>query len=102
MNRVMVNIKIARAKDIASPASNIHVGTGKIIMQMTPIKSIARTIVGGNRVRLANAGFDPFLLRGHYARIHILRTTQRGTSINIVDQGFDGVTNSLGPCQKLF
>jgi hypothetical protein len=42
-----VNIRIANANEAAKPASSIHDGNGKIIMQITPIKSSASRIVGG-------------------------------------------------------
>ena len=46
MNRVTVNIKIARAKEAAKPTSNTHAGIGKIIITMIAINAIDNKTVG--------------------------------------------------------
>lgn len=43
-------------------------------MQMTPIKSIASTTVGGNLAKLAKADLHPFLLHGRFAPVRVLQT----------------------------
>ena len=46
MKRVMVKIRIAIAKDAASPRSRIQAGIGRTIMAMTAISAIASSTVG--------------------------------------------------------
>ena len=46
MKSVMVKIRIAIAKDAASPMSRIHAGIGRTIMAITAISAIASSTVG--------------------------------------------------------
>ena len=46
MKRVMVKIRMAMAKEAASPRSRIQAGIGRIIMAMTAISAMARSTVG--------------------------------------------------------
>ena len=46
MKRVMVKIRMAIAKEAASPMSRIQAGIGRIIIAMTAISAIARRTVG--------------------------------------------------------
>ena len=46
MNSVTVSIKIAKAKEMASPISSTQAGTGSTIIKITPISASASRIVG--------------------------------------------------------
>ena len=46
MKRVMVKMRMAMAKDAASPRSRIQAGIGRIIMAITAISAMARSTVG--------------------------------------------------------
>ena len=46
MKRVMVKMRMAMAKEAASPRSRIQAGIGRIIMAMTAISAMARSTVG--------------------------------------------------------
>ena len=46
INRVTVKIRIARAKDAASPISSTTAGTGRIIITMIAISASASRTVG--------------------------------------------------------
>lgn len=48
MNNVIVKIRIASAKDAASPTSKTQDGMGKIIIKITDISATANKIVGLN------------------------------------------------------
>src|SRR6056297_3728615 len=61
MNRVTVKIRIASAKEAASPISSTQDGTGRIIMAMIAISASARSTVGWKSraaVRRGMAGPD--------------------------------------------
>jgi len=46
INKTIVKMRIAKAKDAVSPASSTHDGTGKTIMIIIIIRPIARKTVG--------------------------------------------------------
>ena len=46
MKRVIVNIRIASAKEAARPTSSTQAGIGRIIMMITAISASARSTVG--------------------------------------------------------
>lgn len=48
MNNVTVNIRIANAKEVASPTSKTHAGMGRTIITITAIRAKASRIVGLN------------------------------------------------------
>ena len=51
MNSVMVNIRMAIAKEAARPMSRIQAGTGRTIITITAISANASRIVGRNTSR---------------------------------------------------
>ena len=54
MNSVTVKIRMASAKDAASPISSTQAGIGRIIITMIAISAIAIRMVGWNSMRLSN------------------------------------------------
>ncbi len=56
INNVSVKIRMASAKEAASPTSSTQAGIGRIIITMTVINASASKTVGENRVRASILG----------------------------------------------
>ena len=56
INKVTVKIRMASAKDVASPTSSTHAGMGRIIMTMIAINASANNTVGLNSLFKVSGG----------------------------------------------
>ncbi len=78
MNSATVSIRIASAKDRASPMSSIQAGTGSTIMAITAISASASRMVGWNTSRMVTAGKITARLRSGRTRPRPAAPATRG------------------------